>query len=35
MRNLQNDKSIVIKPADKWSVVVVWDRTYYLKQAEK
>ena len=35
MRNLQNDRNIVIKPADKVSAVVVWDRTDYLKEAER
>ena len=27
--------SIIIKGADKGSVVVVWDREYYLKEAYK
>ena len=35
MRSLQNDRSVVIKPADKGSAVVVWDRTDYLKEAER
>ena len=34
LRNLQADNSIVIKPADKGSGVVVWDREDYLKEAE-
>ena len=34
MRGLA-DRSIVIKPADKGSCVVVWDRTDYLLEAEK
>ena len=29
------DHSNVIKPADKTSCVVVWDRTDYLVEAEK
>ena len=33
--SLQNDKSVVIKPADKGSAVVVWDRNDYLKEAER
>ena len=35
MRSLQNDRSVVIKPADKGSTVVVWDRSDYLKEAER
>ena len=35
MRSLQNDRSVVIKPADKRSAVVVWDRNDYLKGAER
>ena len=35
MRGLAEDCSIVIKPADKGSYVVVWDRTDYLLEAEK
>ena len=35
MCSLQNDRSVVTKPADKGSAVVVWDRTDYLKEAEK
>ena len=34
MRSLQNDRSVVIKPADKGSSVVVWNRTDYLKEAK-
>ena len=30
MRSLQNDRSVVIKPAG-----VVWDRTDYFKEAER
>ena len=35
MRNLQNLQSVVIKPAEKGSAVVVWDKTDYLKEAER
>ena len=35
MRSHQNDRGVVIKPAGKWSAVVVWDRTDYLKEAER
>ena len=35
MRSLQNDRSVVIKPAEKGSAVVVWDRTDYLKEAKR
>ena len=35
MRSLQNDGSVIIKPADKGSAVVVWDRQDYLKEAER
>ena len=34
LKNLRNDETIIIKPADKGSGVVVWDREYYLKEAE-
>ena len=33
--DLKNDKSIVIKSADKGSVVVVWGREDYIKEAQK
>ena len=33
--SLKNDKTIVIKGADKGSAVVVWDREDYLKEAHK
>ena len=33
--DLKNDKSIVIKSADKGSAVVVWDREDYIKEPEK
>ena len=35
MRDLQSDRNVIIKPADKGSAVVIWDRNYYLKEAEK
>ena len=35
LRSLQNDRSVVIKPADKGTAVVVWDRNDYLKEAER
>ena len=34
MRGLAEDRSIVIKPADKGSCVVVWDKIDYLAEAE-
>ena len=33
--DLRKDKTIVIKGADKWSAVVVWDRDDYIQEAEK
>ena len=35
MRFLAEDRDIIIKPADKGSCVVLWDREYYLAEAEK
>ena len=35
LNDLKNDKSIVIKSADKGSAVVVWDREDYCKEAER
>ena len=35
MYNLKHDQSIVIKEADKGSVVVIWDKRDYLLEAEK
>ena len=35
MRSLANDRSIVIKKADKGSCVVMWDRENYIAEAEK
>ena len=32
MRNLAEDRSIIIKPGDKGSYVVVWDREDYLAE---
>ena len=33
--NLKNNKTLVIKGADKWLVVVVWERNDYIQEAEK
>ena len=35
MRNLQSNRNVIIKPADKGSAVVVWYRNDYLKVAKK
>ena len=35
MRGLAEDRNIIIKPADKGSCVVLWDREDYLAEAEK
>ena len=35
MRSLADDRSIVIKKADKGASIVVWDRNNYLREAEK
>ena len=35
MRSFADDRSIVIKKADKGSCIVVWDRNDYLREAEK
>ena len=35
VRPLADDRSIVIKKADKGSCVVVWDRWEYMKEAQK
>ena len=35
IRSLAEDRSIVIKKADKGSCVVIWDRLDYLSEAEK
>ena len=34
VRSPQNDRSVIIKPLDKGSAVVVWDRLDYLKEDE-
>ena len=35
MRSLVNDRSVVIKNADKGLCVVVWDREYYIAKTER
>ena len=35
MRSLENDRNVIIKPADQGSSIVVWDRLDYLAEAEK
>ena len=35
MGSLTDNRSVVIKKADKWSCIVVWDRNDYLREAEK
>ena len=35
VRSLASDRNIVIKKADKESCVVIWDRSDYIKEAEK
>ena len=35
LKNLQKDRSVIIKPADKRSCVVVWDREDYLAEGYK
>ena len=35
MRSLQNGRSAVIKPADNGWAVVIWDRSDYLKEAQR
>ena len=35
IRSFADDRSIVIKKADKGSAVVVWDRDDYVKEAQK
>ena len=35
MRGFAEDRNIIIKPADKGSCVVLWDREYNLAEAEK
>ena len=35
MHSLENDRNVIIKPADKGSSIVVWDGLDYLAEAEK
>ena len=35
MRSLENDRNVIIKPADKGSSIVEWDRLHYLPKSEK
>ena len=35
LRGLAEDQNIIIKPADKGSCVVVWDRGDYLAEADR
>ena len=35
MCSLENDKNVIIKPADKGSSIAVWDRLDYLAEAEE
>ena len=35
LKSLQNRADIVIKPADKGCAVCIWDKTMYIKEAEK
>ena len=35
MCSLENDRNVIIKPADKGSSIVVWDRLDYFAEAEK
>ena len=35
MRSLENDRNIIIKPENKGSSIVVWNRLDYLAEAEK
>ena len=34
-RSLENDRNVIIKPADKELSIVVWDRLDYLAETEK
>ena len=34
LQDLMYDKNIVIKPADKGSAIVIWDKQDYLKECE-
>ena len=35
LHNLSNDDSIIIKPADKGSGIVIWDRSDYLLECQR
>ena len=35
MCSLENDKNVIIKPADKGSSIAVWDRLDHLAEAEE
>ena len=35
MGSLENERTVIFKPADKGSSIVVWDRLGYLEEAEK
>ena len=35
MCNLQKERNVINKPADKGTAVAVWDRNDFLKEAEK
>ena len=35
MRSLENNRNVIIKPVDKESSIVVWDKLDYLAEAEK
>ena len=34
MHSLENDRNVIIKPEDKGSSIVLWDRLNYLTEAE-
>ena len=34
MRSLENGRNVIIKPKDKASAIVVWDKLNYLAEAE-
>ena len=34
LQDLMYDKNIIIKPADKGSAIVIWDKQDYLKECE-
>ena len=35
LQDLMKDKNIIIKPADKGSAIVIWDREDYLNKCNK